>query len=71
MNRKSSGLTIKVPYSSGWVVVSTSSGQVKEHAKSFADIVAKADNLSATNHVIMAASKSYRGHIMVALTHKE
>ena len=70
MKRDSAGLTIKVPYSSGWVIVSTDSGEIKAHAKNFADIVAKGDKLPGTNYAILSASKSYHGHVMITLVGK-
>lgn len=65
-------MTIKVPYASGWVVVSTGSGKIEAHAKEFADIVAKAEKLpgGSSDHAIMAAAKSYHNHIMVVMKRK-
>ncbi len=65
MKKRVPGLTIKVPYSSGWVVVSTSSGKIEAHAKEFTDIVAMAEKLpgDSGDHTIMAAAKSYHNYI--------
>lgn len=59
--------TIKVPYSSGWVVVSLDTHKVKAHAKTFAQIVAKSEKLDPSTHAIMAAAASYHGHVMITV----
>ncbi len=54
---------LKVPHSSGWILISPDHSKIYTHAKTFPKIVEKAQKFP-SDSIIMAAAKSYHHHIM-------
>ena len=61
---------LKVPYKSGWILVSNDTLKIKAHTKSFSEIVVKSQKLNPQKHFIMAAADSYQNYLMAILKTK-
>ncbi|OGD01603.1 hypothetical protein A3H89_05375 [Candidatus Amesbacteria bacterium RIFCSPLOWO2_02_FULL_48_11] len=65
MTSKKNKLVLKVPYKTGWILISNDTMEIKAHAKKFSDIVTKANVFDPNKHSILAAAESYHNHLML------
>lgn len=55
---------LKVPYSSGWILVTQDHSKILAHAKTFPSIIKKAEEIGNKNSSILAAAKTYHNFVM-------
>ena len=55
--------SLKVPYLSGWILVTQDHSKILAHSQTFPGIIKKAEKIGDKNSSILAAARSYRYHL--------